>query len=68
MHACVFVAVTCFHIAANSSQKLGGFTDLEQDLGRGGEGGGALRKSTAEFLCVFLCKLWMYVHKLFTVF
>lgn len=52
MHACmrVFVAVTCFHIAANSSQKLGGFTDLEQDFG----GGGALRKSTAAFLCVCL--------------
>lgn len=45
----VFVAVTCFHIAANSSQKLGGFTDLEQDWG-----GGALRKSTAAFLCVYL--------------
>lgn len=61
MHACmrVFVAVTCFHIAANSSQKLGGFTDLEQDFGGGGarSGNPRLRFCVCACMCVCLCKL-----------
>lgn len=60
MHACmrVFVAVTCFHIAANSSQKLGGFTDLERDFGGGGRSGNPrLRFCVCACMCVCLCKL-----------
>lgn len=54
MHACmrVFVAVTCFHIAANSSQKLGGFTDLERDFFWGG---GAQEIHGCVFVCVLVC-------------